>query len=67
MLIVSNIYTCVASDLMSENPKLIDENELAYVALNVMKKNNITQLIVTKNNLYTGIIHLHDLLKEKIN
>jgi len=52
---------------MSEKPKLIDENELAYFALSLMKKNNITQLVVTKNNLYTGIIHLHDLLKEKIN
>ena len=30
-------------------------------------ENNITQLVVTKNNIYNGIIHLHDLLKEKIN
>ena len=62
-----NIYECVASDLMSINPKLIDEKELAYLALNMMKKNNITQLLVVKNKLYTGIIHLHDILKEKIN
>ena len=62
-----DIYKCVALDLMSENPKLIHESELAYSALSLMKENNITQLIVTKNNLYTGIIHLHDLLKEKIN
>jgi arabinose-5-phosphate isomerase len=62
-----NIYECVASDLMSINPKLIDEKELAYLALNMMKKHNITQLLVVKNKLYTGIIHLHDILKEKIN
>jgi len=63
----SDIYKCVASDLMSKKPKLIDENQLAYFALNLMKENNITQLVVTKNNIYNGIIHLHDLLKEKIN
>ena len=62
-----DIYKCLALDLMSEKPKLIDESELAYSALSLMKENNITQLIVTKHNLYTGIIHLHDLLKEKIN
>jgi len=63
----TNIYNCIASDLMSKNPKLIDENQLAFFALNMMKENNITQLIVTKNGIYTGIIHLHDILREKIN
>ena len=52
---------------MSNKPKLIDESQLAYFALNLMKENSITQLVVTKNNVYNGIIHLHDLLKEKIN
>ena len=62
-----NIYNCIASDLMSKNPKLIDENQLAFFALSLMRENNITQLIVTKNEIYNGVIHLHDILKEKIN
>ena len=62
-----NIYNCIASDLMSKNPKLIDENQLAFFALSLMRENNITQLIVTKNGIYNGVIHLHDILKEKIN
>ena len=31
-----------------------------------MKKNKITQLIVEDNNNYTGIIHLHNIIKEGI-
>jgi translation initiation factor IF-1 len=29
-----------------------------------MRKNNITQLLVTENNTYFGVIHLHDLVRE---
>ena len=62
----NNIMTSKAKDLMVENPKVIIESELAFTALNIMKKNNITQLIVLKKNKYDGIIHLHDILKEEI-
>jgi len=31
-----------------------------------MKAKNISQLIVTENNRYKGIIHLHDLVREGI-
>jgi arabinose-5-phosphate isomerase len=34
--------------------------------MEMMKKNNITQIIVTHENNYTGVIHLHDLIKEGI-
>ena len=62
----NNIMTSKAKDLMVENPKVIIESELAFTALNIMKKNNITQLLVLKKNKYDGIIHLHDILKEEI-
>lgn len=62
----NNIMTSKAKDLMVKNPKAIMESELAYTALNIMKKNNITQLLVLKKNKYDGIIHLHDILKEEI-
>jgi len=56
-----------AKDIMSLHPKTIQNTELAITALNVMKQNNITQLLVVdENNKYTGVIHLHDLLREGI-
>ncbi len=37
-----------ASDILSANPKTIDGNELATEALALMRKHDITQLVVTK-------------------
>ena len=62
----NSIMTSKAKDLMVENPKVIMESELAFTALNIMKNNSITQLLVLKKNKYDGIIHLHDILKEEI-
>lgn len=62
----TNIENITAADLMNRNPKKIDKNELALLALEVIKKNNITQLLVTENGHYYGMIHLHDLLQEGI-
>jgi arabinose-5-phosphate isomerase len=55
-----------ASDIMSKNPKTIDMQKLAVNALEIMKNNNITSILVTKEKKYVGVIHLHDLLKEGI-
>jgi len=55
-----------ARDIMTSNPKTIDSNSLAVNALEIMRNKNITQLIVTKDKKYFGIIHLHDLIKEGI-
>ncbi len=55
-----------AKDIMTLNPKTIESGELAINALDLMRKKNITQLIVTENNRYVGIIHLHDLVREGI-
>lgn len=56
----------VAQDIMSINPKCINKDALAAEALGIMETNNITQLVVTDNDAYIGIIHLHDILKEGI-
>lgn len=53
-----------AVDIMTKNPKTIGPEELAVTALDILRKNEITQLAVTDNGLYLGIIHLHDLIKE---
>lgn len=55
-----------ATDIMNKDPKTIECGDLAVNALKIMKEFNITQLVVTKDNSYNGIIHLHDLLKEGI-
>ena len=49
---------------MTVNPKTIGADELAIEALNILRKHEITQLVVTNNGFYLGVIHLHDLLKE---
>ena len=53
-----------AADIMTSNPKTISADELAVEALNLLRKYEITQLAVTDNGIYLGVIHLHDLLKE---
>ncbi len=55
-----------AIDIMSKNPKTVDQSEKAVKALEIMRLNNITNLIVTKDGLYFGVVHLHDILKEGI-
>ncbi|WP_316808776.1 KpsF/GutQ family sugar-phosphate isomerase [Pedobacter agri] len=55
-----------AEDIMGKKPKSIQADALAVEALHIIKENNITQLLVLKQNTYFGIIHLHDLLNEGI-
>ena len=62
----TNLENIKASHLMSTNPKKIDADELALLALEIIKKNNITQILVTKQDRYFGLVHLHDLLQEGI-
>jgi len=55
----------IATDIMSPNPKTILPEELAIHALDIMRKGNISQLIVTSaDNQYLGIVHLHDIVRE---
>lgn len=60
----TKIDSIIATDIMTKNPKAIKPDELAVEALNMLRKNEITQLVVLDNGLYLGVIHLHDLLKE---
>jgi len=53
-----------AADIMTANPKTISPESLAVDALDRMRKNNITQLIVAEADRYEGVIHLHDLIRE---
>ncbi|WP_163514474.1 SIS domain-containing protein [Gelidibacter japonicus] len=55
-----------AKDIMSSNPKRIDENAMAVDALELMETNEISQLLVENEGKYAGVVHLHDLIKEGI-
>lgn len=59
-----NIQRITARDIMTQNPKTIAPSEMAVNALDIMRKNSITQLVVVENETYLGILHLHDLVKE---
>ena len=63
----NHIENITAEDILSLNPKTIFNEELAVNALEILRQNNISQLIVlNKNGVYTGILHLHDLVREGI-
>lgn len=61
-----DLKTLSAKNIMSANPKMITSDHLAIDALDLMRKNNISQLIVADNEVNMGIIHLHDLIREGI-
>jgi arabinose-5-phosphate isomerase len=55
-----------ALDIMSAQPKTIASESMAIEALNNMESFNISQILVTENGLYIGVVHLHDIIKEGI-
>jgi arabinose-5-phosphate isomerase len=61
-----NIETLTAQDIMTRNPKTVDGKTLVVDALQIMRNNNITQILVLNDDVYDGVIHLHDILKEGI-
>ncbi|MBT8313491.1 MAG: KpsF/GutQ family sugar-phosphate isomerase [Maribacter sp.] len=61
-----NINGLTAKDIMTSNPKTIDIDKLAIVALEKMQDNGISQLLAVKNSEYKGVVHLHNLINEGI-
>lgn len=56
-----------AENILTTHPKTISADDLAVNALEVLRSNDISQLIViNKNENYLGMLHLHDLVKEGI-
>ena len=61
-----NLLDLCASDVMTKNPIMINQEELLIDALKYMNKRKITCLFVSNsksNSKATGIIHLHQLLQ----
>jgi arabinose-5-phosphate isomerase len=53
-----------AADICTKNPKTIAADVLAIDALDMLRRYDITQLVVLQEGNYMGILHLHDLVKE---
>ncbi len=51
------------SYIMTKKPKTVDQDIFAIEALDIMEKNKITQVFVTKNNKPIGILHIHDCIE----
>ena len=67
MLSETNDFSSLcACDIMSENPKTMDCKALAVDARTLMEAHEISQLLVLKDKKYSGVIHIHDLIKEGI-
>ena len=62
-----NLFSKFAKDIMTKNPKTINQDKLAIEAANIMSKNHISCLFITNNyHKPIGIIHIQDLLNKGI-
>ncbi len=53
-----------AGEVMTQNPKTISHDAMLTEAMALIKEKNISQLLVTREGIYDGVLHLHDVLKE---
>lgn len=56
-----------ATEIMTKNPLTAQPELMAVQAFELLKQNDINQLLVVDDeNRYVGVVHLHDLIKEGI-
>jgi arabinose-5-phosphate isomerase len=58
------IDSLTAADIMTPSPRVIHPDELAVVALELLTRHHISQLVVADKNNYRGVLHIHDLMRE---
>lgn len=63
---VDNIAGLTAKDIMTKNPKKIDNDAMAIEAMELMDTHGITQILAEKEGKYSGVVHIHNLSKEGI-
>jgi arabinose-5-phosphate isomerase len=61
-----NFENLQAKDIMCIQPKTMQIDALAYDALQMMEKHNISQLVVMDKEQYKGVIHIHEIIKEGV-
>ncbi len=62
----SDLENVQAKDVMGVNPVCLDADALAVDAASIMTDSKISQIIVTHESLYFGMVHIHDLHREGI-
>jgi arabinose-5-phosphate isomerase len=55
-----------AEDIMGKWPVTIESDKMATEVAAIMQEKKITQIIITQQTIYFGMVHLHDLYKEGI-
>jgi arabinose-5-phosphate isomerase len=55
-----------AREFMTKSPIVLEADEYAVKALQIMQSKNITHIVIVENGKPVGFLHLHDLLKEGI-
>jgi len=63
---VDNIAGLTAKDIMTQNPKTVENDAMAVEAMEMMDKFGITQILAEENGKYSGVVHIHNLSKEGI-
>ncbi len=62
----TDINTLKAIDIMSASPKTLTSDAMAVEAKELLEENNISQVLIQDNNQFSGVVHIHDLIKEGI-
>lgn len=63
---VDHMNGVTAREIMTKDPKLIDNDAMAVKAMELMDQHGITQLLAQKEGKYMGVVHIHNLTKEGI-
>ncbi len=67
MLTKTDSFTgLTAKDIMSLDPKKINNDAMAVEAMEIMDTYGITQILAEKDGKYCGVVHIHNLTKEGI-
>ncbi len=61
-----SITGLTAKNIMTANPKRINNDAMAVEAMELMDKHGITQILAEENGRYCGVVHIHNLTKEGI-
>jgi len=63
---VDDISGLTAADIMTKDPKKIDNDAMAIEAMDLMDTHGITQILAEQDGKYSGVVHIHNLTKEGI-
>ena len=62
-----NLSNVKAKDIMTSSPLMIEKSMMASKALNIMKKNKISHLVVLNKEHFYALLHIQTIINEGIN